>query len=69
MNKLFLSIAATGILVFGPLASALPTGAFPQPEFGRENFLLTPDIEEMNVYFARLEAGEYSDSIKMVLIR
>lgn len=52
MNKIILSLVAISIIAFGSAASALPTGALPQPEFGRENFLLTQDIEEMNVDFA-----------------
>ncbi len=52
MNRLILSLVATSIIAFSSASQALPTGALPQPEFEKKNFLLTSDIEEMNVDFA-----------------
>lgn len=52
MNKTNLLLAAIGIFAFSSAAADLPTGALPQPEFEKKNFLLTLDIEEMNVDFA-----------------
>jgi len=44
--------AASALILISPSAYALPPGALPQPEFVQRNFLLTPDIPEMNVDFA-----------------
>jgi len=52
MNKLILALLTGANLAISITALALPPGALPQPEFVQRNFLLTPDIPEMNVDFA-----------------
>jgi hypothetical protein len=63
MNKTILKIAA---IYFIALASAVawePVIPIPQPEFDKRTFLLTPEIEEMNVDFAsQAKTSSYTES-------
>ena len=52
MYKSILALVIGAILAVSITAHALPTGALPQPEFEKKNFLRTTDIPEMNVDFA-----------------
>lgn len=52
MRKLILSLVLARGIIFSSVTLALPPGALSEPEFQKKNFLLTPDIEEMNVDFA-----------------
>lgn len=45
MNKTYLFLMAISIFAFN-IATALPPGALPQPEFEKKKFLLIPDIED-----------------------